>query len=127
MVAFNVPVFGGQRMPSLAMPLLYAAHDDLKRGHEIAAAAKVRVALCRYLTALCELHNCLPRRRHTASRLMRALQRAGCDGCFEYLEEIIESCDAVLRCEKPGCSIKACVEIAADLIDTRIDERDGDP
>lgn len=117
MVAPAVPNLLGIRRPHYALPLLHRAIDDFHNGHVLAAAARLREALRRWLHAECELHNVLPK-RPTPARMARMLRRKDAGGThWGLVEDLLIDVEDVLALRSTEGSLRFCLEIGFDLIE----------
>lgn len=119
MVCCAVPAFGGVLTPSLARPMLLSANRCFLAGRPIEAAARLREALRRQLAATALAHGLDDTGAPEA--ILARLSDVGAGCCF--VGELLETCDDVLALREPGRSIRYCIEIAFEVIDT--DQRQG--
>ncbi|MEM8494356.1 MAG: hypothetical protein AAF663_03080 [Planctomycetota bacterium] len=116
MVASAVPRLTGRPPLCTARVLLDAANAAHVDGFEVLAAVRLREAIRRYLIANCthEGVKLPPLRRRRPEVLIRLQRRAGVE-ISTWVDEILESLEAVLRCERPACSIGCCLELSFDI------------
>ena len=101
MVVCAVQELGKVRPVCFARSMLSAASDSLEAGDAFKAGYQLREAVSRYLTAMCEAHNCKPRKKHprTSGEMARALFKGGGidRGIYDWLREIIDCADLCAR------------------------------
>ncbi len=102
MVALASPDLFKFRPVCLSRLYLYRAHSALERGDTIAAGCLLREAVTRYLTALCQYGDCLPRKRdRTPANMLRVLREAhqlGDDDC-EAIRMVIDVGNKLAHCK----------------------------
>jgi hypothetical protein len=122
MVMALVTDLGKVRPVCLSRLYLNRSHDALERGDTLAAGCLLREAVIRYLTALCEYHDCTPVRKcdRKAMAMLRALRRKDqftTDG-FEWVKEAIAIGGRLTHCKPVRPSL---VELSMSLLSSLMD------
>lgn len=103
MVTAIVSELGKVRPTCFARTMLFAATRSLEFGDIVKAGCQLREAVNRYLLAMCEAHDCMPRKKlhRTPARLARKLYRKGaCEfGDYTWLREMIDCGNRCARCK----------------------------
>ena len=122
MVVCVTQALGKVRPTCFARSLLFAASDSLEAGNVTKAGVQLREAATRYLTAMCEAHNCTPKKKRlrTPALMARNLRVVGGvdQGVYRWLCEIIVYATRCAHCRPVRVSlIETGISIMCMILD----------
>ena len=122
MVMAVVSELGKVRPVCFARSMLLKAADSMDRGETTTAGCQLREAVSRYLFAMCEAHDCLPRKKEhrTPARMARAVYKAGAlqGGGYQWLTEIIDAGNRCAHCRPVRVSLlRTCISLMHTVLD----------